>query len=68
MVPGLFVVAHSFCSSGMWALEHVGSVVVAWGLSCLVACGILVPRPGIKSTFPALEGRFLTTGLPGKSP
>ena len=45
----------------------MGSVVVAHGLSCLEACGILVPRPGIKPTSPALEGRFLTTGPPGKS-
>ena len=30
-------------------------------------CGILVPRPGIKPTFSALEGGFLTTGEPGKS-
>ena len=27
----------------------------------------LVPRPGIKPTSPALEGRFFTTGQPGKS-
>ena len=31
------------------------------------ACGILVPRPGIKPTPPALEGDALTTGPPGKS-
>ena len=31
------------------------------------ACGILAPRLGIKSTPPALEGKVLTTGLPGKS-
>ena len=31
------------------------------------ACGILAPRPGIEPTPPALEGKFLTTGLPGKS-
>ena len=31
------------------------------------ACGILVPRSGIKPTTPALEGRFLTTGPPGRS-
>ena len=29
--------------------------------------GILLPWPGIKPTSPALEGRFLTTGPPGKS-
>ena len=30
--------------------------------------GILVPPPGIKSTFPALEGTFFTLGPPEKSP
>ena len=29
------------------------------------ACGILPPPPGIKPTFPALEGEILTTGPPG---
>ena len=29
--------------------------------------GILVPRPGIELTPLALEGKILTTGLPGKS-
>ena len=28
---------------------------------------VLVPRPGIEPTSPALGGRFLTTGPPGKS-
>ena len=46
----------------------MGSVVVALRLSCSTACGILVPSPEIKPTSPALEGRFLTTGPPGKSP
>ena len=32
------------------------------------ACGILAPRPGIEPAPPALEGRVLTTGPPGKSP
>ena len=32
-----------------------------------MACGILVPPPGIGPTSPALEGGFLTTGPPGKS-
>ena len=36
-------------------------------LSCLEACVILVPQPVIKSTSPALEDRFLTTGPSGKS-
>ena len=66
---GSFVVASGLLSScGAWAPERVGSVVVARGLSCPVACGIFVPSPGIEPTPPALEGRFLTTGPPGKSP
>ena len=44
------------------------SVVVAGGLSCSVACGISVPQSDIKSASLALQGGFLTTGLPGKSP
>ena len=35
-------------------------------LSCPVACGILVLQPRTDPVSPALEGRFLTTGLPGK--
>ena len=31
------------------------------------AWGIIVPQPGMEPTSPALEGRFLTTGPPGKS-
>ena len=30
-------------------------------------CGILAPRPGIETAPPALEGKVLTTGPPGKS-
>ena len=30
--------------------------------------GILIPQPGIKPSSLALEGRFLTSGPPGKSP
>ena len=33
-----------------------------------LSCGILVLRPETKSTSPALQGRFLTTGAPGKFP
>ena len=38
------------------------------GFSCPKACGIFLPWPGIKLMSPALEGRFLTSGPPGKSP
>ena len=34
-------------------------------LACTHARGILVPQAGIAPAFPALEGRFLTTGPPG---
>ena len=48
----------------MWC---VGSVVAAPGLSCFEACGIPVSQAGTELTSPALQGRFLTTGPPGKS-
>ena len=35
--------------------------------SCPSACGILVPQSGMEPKSPALEGRFLTTVLPGRS-
>ena len=38
------------------------------GLSCPTACGILVLPLGMEPTSPALEGRFLATGPPRKSP
>ena len=51
----------------MWALCNCGAqaLVVAPGLSCPTACGIVVPQSEPVST--ALEGRFLTTGWPRKS-
>ena len=54
----------------VWLLlfQSAGSVVVVHGLSCPVACRILIPRPGIKPMCPALQSGFLTTGPPGKSP
>ena len=37
------------------------------GLSCSMACRILLPQPGIKPASPELEGGFLITGTAGKS-
>ena len=37
---------------------------MAGGVSCSVACRLLVPQPGIELASPALEDRFLTTGPP----
>ena len=36
------------------------------GLSCLSACEILVPQPGIEPMSPALQGQLLSTVPPGK--
>ena len=51
-----------FSGCGMWALCSV-----ACGLSYYMPCCILVPQPGIELMAPALQGRFLTIGPPGKS-
>ena len=62
---------------GTWTLrgreapEHTGFSscgVVAYQLSCSEVCGISVPWPGMEPMVwsPALQGRFFTTGLPGK--
>ena len=54
---------------GIFHCGAQASLAVAHGLCCPTACGILVPWPGIKpvSMSRVLEGRFLTTGPPGKS-
>ena len=41
--------------------------VVLEGLFCRMACGLLLSQSGVKPSPPTLEGRFLTTGPPGKS-
>ena len=43
------------------------SLVAAHWFSCSMACGILLPQPGMQTVSPALEGGFLTTGPLGKS-
>ena len=58
---GIFIAADEV-SSCAWALDCMGSVVVAWGLSCPAACGILVLQPGIEPRAPASQGGFFTTG------
>lgn len=40
------------------SLRPVGSPVVAHALSGSVACGVLVPQPGIEPKSPALQGGF----------
>ena len=53
--------------AGSFIVVHRSSSYMACRLSCSMACGILVPQPGIEPASPALQSRFLTTGLPGKS-
>ena len=55
------------CSSQTPQLWHAGSAVVVHGLSCSMACGILVLWPGIWPVSPALPGRFLTSEAAGES-
>ena len=43
-----------------------GFLLAVRRLSCPVACAIVVPQPRIKSTSPAWEGGFSTTGPPGR--
>ena len=45
-----------------------GLSISVHGFSCPAASELLVLCPGIEPTSPALEGKVLTTGLPGKSP
>ena len=47
--------------------RHAGSVIAARRLSFPETCGILVPCRGIEPVIPAFQGRFLSTGPPGKS-
>ena len=63
----VFLAEGRFSSFRAQTLEYVRSVVAALGLSRPAAGGIFVPWLGIEPVSPALEGRFLTTGPPGKS-
>ena len=52
-----------------WAWGRTWRMILLFGLQDLyLARGILVPWPGIEPSSPALQGRFWTTGSPGKSP
>ena len=69
----IFVVSWRLVWCGAKSLVVLGlrsmqaSIVAARRLSCSAACRILVSHQGIKPECLALPGRFLTTGLPGKS-
>ena len=53
------------CIIGDLSFWGMNCLVVAYGLSCSVACRILVPQLGIKPASPVLQGGFLTTRPPG---
>ena len=61
--------AASGLSYGTWdlLLHHTDSLAVVLRLIFSPAHGILVLWPEFEPTSPALQGGFLTTGLPGKS-
>ena len=61
-VPASLCGGFSCCRAQTLAM--LALAVVVCGLSCPMACVILVPGSGIE---PALAGGFLTTGAPGKS-
>ena len=55
-----------FSCCGAWALEPFGfSSWDRWAYLLHGMCNL--PRPGTEPASPALAGRFLTTGPPGKS-
>ena len=56
-----------FSCCGARALGFLGFSICGSQAQLPRTCGILFPGPGIKPMSPALAGRFLTTGLPGKS-
>ena len=63
----IHVVANSKISFFLKLKKKNDCLVAACGLGCPMACGILVPWPRVKPMFLALQDKFLTSGLPGKS-
>ena len=57
---------YGLSSCSMWTPEGMGSVVAPLRFTCPEACGILVPQLRTEHVPPALEGKFFTTGPPGK--
>ena len=68
VAPGIFIAPRGafhcvgLSTCGTWAQWWLCS-----GLVAPAACGILGPWPRIEPESPALQGRLLTTGPPGKS-
>ena len=71
------IISNVFCPKDflMWTIFKVfiEFVTLYYFFLCFVffgqeACGVLALWPGIEPAPPALEGKVLTTGPPGKSP
>ena len=64
---------HQALVAALGIIALCGIIAAHWFSSCgsqaqlFHVCGTLVPWPGVELTSPALQGRFLTTGTPGKS-
>ena len=64
---------NGFSSSTVQALGHTGFSSCStlaqylWLVALVARCRGDLPRPGIKPASSALEGRFVTTGQPGKA-
>ena len=66
-IPLLIELHEALLAHTASSLCPAGSSAVARRLSCPAACGILVPQSGIEPASPALQGKFLATGLPRQS-
>ena len=68
---GVFVVmVHGFSLQWFLLLHSTSSRLMGWvavTMGLVTLQHVNLPRPGIEPMFPALVGRFLTTGPPGKS-
>ena len=64
-VMGHLSLWHTVFSCCVWTPEHVGFSSYSRYMG-LAALKHLVPRPGIKCSYPELQGGFLITGPPGK--
>ena len=65
-LTGSLLHSASFSSCGSRVPGHASLVVIVHRLRCPAACGILDPQLRIPPRSPALQGGFLTIGLPGK--
>ena len=58
----VFLAVRKIVPGSAWTL------LVTCGPGCSPGCGLLVPRPGMEATSPALQGRVLTTRPPETIP